>query len=452
MKPSKVRYECIDPDEVECLNCYVPGGYHPVQIGDEFHNRRYVIVHKLGFGRSATTWLAEDRQDSRRLVALKISTAESAERTVHESQVLTRLAQAKSQPGDTMVQTLFDSFSFSGPNGRHQCLVMDAARVNIDEAKEAAYHRLIHLPAARAIIAQLVLGVHFIHSQGIVHGDLHLGNVLLRLLPSLQRMTTKHLYDKIGEPTKAPVARCDGAPLDYGVPSELIIPLWLGLGSDEITLIDSPILITDFGEAFDPSVTKTFSCHTPHLLAPPEAFFAGPETDSHISFPADIWTLACSIWDVLGSAPPFEVFVPDLDSVTREHVETFGKLPDRWWRKWANRDNWFDEDGSKNVKEELRQLYSNSARNWDQRFLASIRGTRQRASRAEETDFGFLEQDEERAFGDMIQSMLVLEPAQRATIADVVRCEWMQRWWLHELQRMEDKVKKEKALFLPGNP
>ncbi|RAL03960.1 kinase-like protein [Aspergillus ibericus CBS 121593] len=390
MKPSEVKYEYTDPDEVERLDFYVPGGYHPVQIGDKFHNSRYVIIHKLG-----------------RLVALKTSTVEAAERTAHESQVLKRLEQAKSQlPGKAV----------SGPNGNHRCLVLDAARVNINEAKEAAYHRLLHLPAARAIVAQLVLGVQFLHSQGIVHGDLRLGNILLRLPPSLQHMTAQQLYDKTGEPAKEPVIHCDGAPLDHGVPSELVVPLWLGLGSDEITLTDSPILLADFGESFDPSVTKTFSCHTPHLLAPPEAFFAGPETDDNLSFPADIWTLACTIWDILGSAPPFEVFIPSLDSVTREHVETFGRLPDRWWGKWAQ-----------NVKEELRQLYGNSTRAWDQRFPAAIRDARRRASRTEETKFEIFGQAEERTFGDMIKSMLVLEPGQRAPIADVVRCDWMQK-------------------------
>lgn len=232
---------------------------------------------------------------------------------MHESQVLTRLGQAKSRlPGKAVVQTLLDSFPFSGPNGSHRCLITDAARINIDEAKEAAYHRLLHLPAARTIAAQLVFGVQSIHSQGIVHGgmysklplswairisqnehtDLHLANVLLRLSPSLLHMTPKQLYDKAGEPAKESVVRCDSAPLDHGVPSELIVPLWLGLGSDEITLTDSPILLDDFGEAFDPSVTKSFTCHTPHLLALPEAFFAGPKTDDHLSFPADIWTLA----------------------------------------------------------------------------------------------------------------------------------------------------------------
>ena len=470
VKPSKVKYEYVDPDEVERLDYYVPGGYHPVQIGDKLHDGRYVIVHKLGFGRSATAWLAESKQNNQ-LVALKISTAESAERTIHESKVLTRLGQAKSQlPGKAIVQTLLDSFSFSGPNGIHQCLVVDAARINIDEAKEAAYHRLLHLPPSRAIAVQLILGVQFVHSQGIVHGgmsftlllswklrnlydgyiDLHLGNVLLRLPPSLQHMTIEQLYAKIGKPAKEPVVRCNGAPLDPGVPSELIIPLWLGLGSDEITLNDAPILLTDFGEAFDPSIAKTFTCYTPHLLAPPEAFFGEPATDECLSFGADIWTLACTIWEILGSSPPFEVFVPSLDSVTREHVEAFGKLPDRWWRKWANRNNWFDEDGRKNVTEHLKQCYSNSARGWDQRFPGSIQGARRRASNTEH-NFEVFGEDEGKAFGDMIKSMLVLEPGQRATIEDVVNCEWMQRWGLPELHRMEEKVREEETRFLYGN-
>lgn len=272
-------------------------------------------------------------------------------------------------------------------------------------------------------------------------------------------MTPQQLYNKTGQPMKEPVIRCDRAPLNDGVPPELIIPLWLGLGSDEITLTDSPVLLADLGEAFNPSITKTFTCHTPHLLAPPEAYFAGPEmepgtepkikpeidpeTDDYLSFPADIWTLACTIWDILGSTPPFEAFIPSLDSVTTEHVETFGKLPNRWWRKWANRSNWFDENGYKNVKEELRQWYNNSARGWDERFPEYIRSARRGKN------LGVLEPDEENAFGDMVKSMLVLEPGQRATIEDVVRCEWMQRWGLPELQRME-AVREEEARILLG--
>lgn len=62
IKLSKVKYKFVE--DVERLDYYVPGGYYSVMLGDEFCSGRYVIAHKLGFGHSATTWLAEDTKDA----------------------------------------------------------------------------------------------------------------------------------------------------------------------------------------------------------------------------------------------------------------------------------------------------------------------------------------------------------------------------------------------------
>lgn len=247
----------------------------------------------------------------------------------------------------------------------------------------------------------------------------------------MQDMTIEQLRAKTGEPAKKHVVREDGAPLDVGVPSEAIVPVWLGLGSDEVSLADSAIMIADFGEAYDPRATSQFTAHTPLLLAPPESRFAESDgSDEPLSFPGDIWTLACTIWDIFGSKPPFEAFPVTLDEVTIEHVEMLGKLPDRWWSKWAERNNWFDEDGRKNVKEALQQWYGNSASDWNQRFAESIQQPRERRR------FDTFSAEEKDAFCSMMRSMLVLEPSQRATIEDIVACEWMQRWGLPETKMM----------------
>jgi hypothetical protein len=116
--------------------------------------------------------------------------------------------------------------------------------------------------------------------------------------------------------------------------------------------------------------------------------------------------------------------------------QMLGKLPDRWWSKWEERSNWFDEDGRKNVKEPLRQWYSNSTRYWTQRFTECIQHPRER----KKLDTFLAE--EKNAFCNMIKSMLVLEPSKRATIDEVVQCEWMQRWGLPELQRMRNAILK----------
>ena len=39
---------------------YTKGGYHPVKIGDEFSDGRYIVVRKLGWGHFSTVWLAKD--------------------------------------------------------------------------------------------------------------------------------------------------------------------------------------------------------------------------------------------------------------------------------------------------------------------------------------------------------------------------------------------------------
>ncbi|QVM06377.1 hypothetical protein D8B26_001090 [Coccidioides posadasii str. Silveira] len=260
--------------------------------------------------------------------------------------------------------------------------------------------------------------------------DLHAGNILLHLPPNIRSMTREQLYINVERPDEEPVVRADGLPLHNGVPSKVVFPVLLGLGSDEIKLADSSILLTDFGEAFDPQRTQRFTAHAPLPLSPPESRFA----DEPLSFPSDIWTLGCVIWDLFGSSPPFEAFPGSQDDITVEHVETFGKLPDQWWSKWETRGNWFDEDGHKNVKESLRQYYGNTGRSWTQRFAEINISRKSKKLEAFDTE-------EKKSFHDMMRSMLVLEPSERASIDDVVRCEWMQRWGLPEFQRMQSAVR-----------
>ena len=44
----------------EWVEDYRPGGYHPVHLGDTFHNGQYKVIRKLGDGAYSTVWLARD--------------------------------------------------------------------------------------------------------------------------------------------------------------------------------------------------------------------------------------------------------------------------------------------------------------------------------------------------------------------------------------------------------
>ena len=60
-------------DDVEEIENYCPGGFHPINIEDEIEGR-YKVVHKLGNGGFSAVWLARDKL-AERYVALKIIVA-----------------------------------------------------------------------------------------------------------------------------------------------------------------------------------------------------------------------------------------------------------------------------------------------------------------------------------------------------------------------------------------
>ena len=49
--------------DAESPDRYQLGGYHPVHLGEVYH-QRYRVIHKLGFGTYSTVWLARDLQSA----------------------------------------------------------------------------------------------------------------------------------------------------------------------------------------------------------------------------------------------------------------------------------------------------------------------------------------------------------------------------------------------------
>ncbi|KAJ6145280.1 kinase-like protein [Penicillium chermesinum] len=364
---------------VERLENYRPGGYHPIQIGDHFHGR-YRVVHKLGHGSYSTAWLARD-EHSNKYVAVKVCTANANPKEVDIISTLTRPdCPPVNHPGKMMVPTILDRFTIHGPNGSHACHVT--------------------LDVARSLAAQLVLVVDYVHAQGIVHGDLHLGNILLKVPPNFDQLSLEQLYEKYGAPELDPVVRLDGNPLPSGVPSYGIVPVWLGQASEEITLSETKVLLTDFGEAFPLSKERKYGSH--------------------------IWTLACTIWSIIAQRPLFEGFLATEDDMTCEHVDTLGILPLEWWKRWEARRLKFTEDG--------KPMNRNPFRSWDDRFEDSMQQPRR------DSGMPSLDASEREAFFDMLRPMLSFRPEKRPTTKQILESEWMLKWALPEYDKIRDKV------------
>jgi hypothetical protein len=167
-RAGKTQYRLIE--NVEDLDRYRPGGYHPLQIGDELNNGRYRLVDKLGYGEYSTIWLARDLRMAR-YVAVKVITADTSGCT-HEASLIYSLGNSPSRPGREIIPPLIDEFWVAGPNGKHRCIVTPPAQMSLFDAREASIFGLFRPKVAQSIIAQLIRGVAFLHSENIVHGGM----------------------------------------------------------------------------------------------------------------------------------------------------------------------------------------------------------------------------------------------------------------------------------------
>lgn len=107
-----------------------------------------------------------------------------------------------------------------------------------------------------------------------------------------------------------------------------------------MSLVDSRIFLSDFSEPFQPTVDVRQISHTPFVLRSPEMFL---EPASQVSFQAEIWSLACAVFGIMGQRPLFETWFPSADRILEEHVDTLGYFPEEWWVSWANRNQCFDD-------------------------------------------------------------------------------------------------------------
>ncbi|BAE61354.1 unnamed protein product [Aspergillus oryzae RIB40] len=106
-------------------------------------------------------------------------------------------------PGRRLVPELLDEFEVRGPNGTHTCYTVTLAACNLRDVSFS----LFPLDVARALSYSLAQAVACVHSQGYVHGDLHLNNVLLALPSNFDDLSVEQLYEKYGKPETVPITQ-----------------------------------------------------------------------------------------------------------------------------------------------------------------------------------------------------------------------------------------------------
>ncbi|KAK2054171.1 kinase-like protein [Colletotrichum caudatum] len=360
-------------DDVERLDFYRPGGYHPIEIRERVRYRYIVQLAKY--------------------VAIKIGTADHSSQEADILSQFSARAVENVQFGGRLIPLILDRFNLNGPNGTHPCSVTAPARCNVAEILEPGSGPF-QFRVARSLAAQLAIAVAYVHQMGYVHG-----------LPSLDDLSAEQLYEEFDPPEPEPVVRVDRQSLSPGVPPHVYPPIWLGKLGDKVTLAEAKLVLADFGTAFCPAQESRFESYTPLQIRPPEVRF---EPTTPLLYASDIWSLGCVIWAMLGVRPFLDNWLFGPDDATADQVDALGSMPDEWWETWEGRSKRFSENGKpKEGCEEPRRR----------------------------RELEVMSDSERDALSKMIRCMLVFKPDDRLSAEEVLRSDWMRTYAIFEAEK-----------------
>ncbi|KAF8902531.1 kinase-like domain-containing protein [Gymnopilus junonius] len=277
--------------ETEDMLRYVPGGYHPVVIGEiltapengRSSKRQYKIIAKLDYGSNGIEW-----------VAVKISTA--MDECLPQTKEIDMLRAAcgdtsETQSGSSHVVTLVDHFLLRGPNGTHPVLVTDVVTPLSSLRRRYVYDP----PWLKTAVHGLAQGVAHLHGVGIVHGDLHFENVGVAF-PQLADQNpvdvVRELNDQ-GITFVLPYSARDQTP---SLPPYVVAPCDLEKYYNKVSGSIPPLTkIFDFGTADAPEVV--FVQYVQNII------------NSPVEPAADVWalgTLIPQIYEIMSGYPLFD--------------------------------------------------------------------------------------------------------------------------------------------------
>ncbi|KAJ4984062.1 serine/threonine-protein kinase SRPK3 [Stagonosporopsis vannaccii] len=418
---------------------YRPGGFHPVKIGDTFHDGRYKVIRKLGEGSFSTVWLAVSSSVPK-YAALKITMAKSP-LTTKELVIMKHLtSSAPTDPRSQHIIKLLDDFQHEGPNGIHQCLILEvmaASAASLVHKLPENQPRQWRVPQrypkaiAKKTLLHTLKGLSLLHENGVVHSDVQPGNLLF-LITDLDHLEQQQLEQSVTMLT-IPLHRTDRkvdkwAPLNLYRAQSLHDHIQLGPGLC--------VKLSDFGAAFF-AADPPYSTITPSGLRAPELILKQP-----FGAGIDIWSFGCLMYEFLTGEALFTVNVigcdqEDQDDADDEHLcqlnDIIRPLSDSMMSAWPRSSKWFDADHNHLQPDEEEDLEKHDRKAGVSKSEEEVGGKdedeepyvydtlEQRFANQKHPD---IDEEEADVICRLIRSILVYDPAQRPTAEELLQHPW----------------------------
>lgn len=446
------RYERLRTyEEIENLEDYEPGGYHPIDLFDVLDGR-FEVVYKLGFGGIAMVWLCYET-DAKRWRAIKINAASHSSDDCAELKILKAMKEKSITPEQLFAMHVvvpWEVFWIDGPNGRHLCSVMPVLGPSLSKWRDDLG---IDYDTIDKMSYQFTEGLAFLHKMDIAHGDFRPANILTKLKPgSLDDITVDEMKDLLDAPYFEEVLTTDGE-RSIHAPEDVVTAVhWHRLKH----LISGDVAIVDFGESYlasNPPPTMGI----PRVYGAPEILFGGTPT-----ILSDIWSLAYAlmefrlgnsfissipaiIWRMEGYSGPVP---PEYRSAAMKLIEESRGEPLPFHNEVHSN---LDDQSLRPITEDMESLNAirkKSAEGTDFTCPLEITlGARIWVNLPPTTDEDGLEQsgesgyrrlppDEVTLFADLLRGMFKYNPEDRSSASQALNHNWMRR----KQQRQETMV------------
>ena len=258
--------------------------------GDRISDKRYEIISEVGKGNFSQVYIARDtQQNSSPLVALKVlkPDPELDDVTPFEERIPTGAIPAlvEQEASDKLLvpSSLFDVPS---PMCTYKVLVMTAlAGPNAFEYARAHENGRMPLEVALVTIKDAVSALTYLHRHNIGHGDFHNRNLLLLPSKPMSQWSTDQW---------APYATSRYFDVPQRDLTAAHLSAMMSFFAEHDITFDGSILLADFGSAYESEGPEWLTTEARWVTMAPERL-----VESAWSLPSDVWSLACTIVEVL---------------------------------------------------------------------------------------------------------------------------------------------------------